>query len=57
VVSPTLVLNGTVIPFMLDTANALTKAILHAQHRTLEGQPHDVDLKVLAPVLIEFFSQ
>ena len=57
VVSPSLVLNGTVIPFMLDTANALTKAIPHAQHRTLEGQPHDVDLKVLAPVLTEFFSQ
>lgn len=57
VVSPALVMNGTVIPFMLDTANMLTEAIPHAQHRTLEGQPHDVDLKVLAPVLIEFFSQ
>jgi pimeloyl-ACP methyl ester carboxylesterase len=55
--SPSLVMNGTVIPFMLDTANALTEAIPHAQHCTLEGQPHDVDLKVLAPVLIEFFSQ
>lgn len=57
VVSPSLVMNGTVIPFMLDTANSLTEAIPHAQHRTLEGQPHDVDLKVLAPVLIEFFSK
>jgi pimeloyl-ACP methyl ester carboxylesterase len=56
VVSPTLVMNGTVIPFMLDTATMLAKNIPHAQHRTLEGQPHDVDLKVLAPVLIEFFS-
>jgi pimeloyl-ACP methyl ester carboxylesterase len=54
---PTLVMNGTVIPFMLDTANALTKAIPHAQHRTLEGQSHDVDLKVLAPVLVEFFTK
>lgn len=54
---PTLVMNGTVIPFMLDTANALAKAIPRAQHRTLEGQSHDVDLQVLAPVLVEFFTQ
>jgi len=54
---PTLVLNGTVIPFMLDTATRLAKAIPHAQHRTLEGQPHDVDVKVLTPLLVEFFTQ
>lgn len=54
---PTLVMNGTVIPFMLDTAKALAKAIPHAQHRTLEGQSHDVNLQVLAPVLVEFFTQ
>ncbi len=54
---PTLVMDGTVIPFMLDTASALAKAILHAQHRTLEGQSHDVDLQVLAPALVKFFSQ
>jgi pimeloyl-ACP methyl ester carboxylesterase len=54
---PTLVMNGTVIPFMLDTANALAKAIPHAQHRTLEGQSHDVNLEVLAPVLVEFFAE
>lgn len=57
VVSPALVMNGTVIPFMLDTATALSNAMPHARHHTLEGQPHDVDLKVLAPVLTEFFSQ
>ncbi len=57
VTRPTLVLNGTVIPFMLPTANALAKAIPHAQHRTLEGQPHDVDVKLLAPLLVEFFTQ
>ncbi len=55
--APALVMNGTVIPFMLDTAQALTKAIPQAQHRTLEGQPHDVNLEVLAPVLIEFFKE
>ncbi len=54
---PTLVVNGTVIPFMLPTAIALAKAIPHAQHRTLEGQSHDVDMKVLAPLLVEFFTQ
>ncbi len=54
---PVLVMNGTTMPFMLDTANALAVAIPHAQHRTLEGQPHNVDLKVLAPVLVEFFTQ
>ncbi len=53
---PTLVLNGTVLPFMLDTAKALAKAMPHAQQRTLEGQSHDVDLHVLAPVLAEFFA-
>jgi len=53
---PTLVMNGTDIPFMLDTAQALAKAIPNAQHRTLEGQSHDVNLEVLAPVLVEFFT-
>jgi len=53
---PTLVMNGTVIPFMLLTANTLAKAIPHAQHRTLEGQSHDVNLQVLAPVLVEFYA-
>jgi pimeloyl-ACP methyl ester carboxylesterase len=54
---PVLVMNGTVTPFMLNTANALAKAIPNAQHRTLEGQPHDVNLEVLAPVLVEFFTK
>jgi pimeloyl-ACP methyl ester carboxylesterase len=57
VTMPTLVMNGTAIPFMLDTAKALAKTIPHAQHRTLEGQTHDVNLQVLAPVLVEFFSK
>jgi pimeloyl-ACP methyl ester carboxylesterase len=54
---PTLVMNGTVIPFMLGTAQTLAGAIPHAEHRTLEGQPHDVNLEVLAPVLVEFFNR
>jgi pimeloyl-ACP methyl ester carboxylesterase len=54
---PVLVMNGTVVPFTLATAAALARAIPHARQRTLEGQPHDVDLKVLAPVLMEFFGE
>jgi hypothetical protein len=56
VAMPTLVMNGTMIPFMLDTARALADAIPQAQHRTLEGQSHDVNLEVLAPVLVKFFN-
>ena len=47
---------GAGFPFMKDTAEALSKAIPHAQHRILEGQRHDVSNDVLAPVLIEFFN-
>lgn len=54
---PTLIMNGTAIPFMLGTANELAKAIPGAQHRTLEGQTHDANPQVLAPVLVEFFAQ
>jgi pimeloyl-ACP methyl ester carboxylesterase len=56
VATPSLVMNGTVIPFMLDTAQTLANAMPQAQHRTLEGQSHDVNLEVLAPVLVEFFN-
>jgi pimeloyl-ACP methyl ester carboxylesterase len=54
---PTLVMNGTAIPFMLKTAQTLAESIPQAEHRTLEGQTHDVNLEVLAPVLVEFFSK
>lgn len=57
VTAPTLVMNGTVLPFMLETATTLAKAMPHAQQRTLEGQSHDVDVRVLAPVLVEFFTR
>src|SRR6266550_7974571 len=56
VTAPALVLyGGASFPFMSDTAQALGKAIPHAQVRTLEGQTHDVNPDVLAPVLMEFF--
>ncbi len=54
---PTLIMNGGAsFPFMYDTAKALSKAIPHAQLRTLEGQTHDVALEALAPVLVDFFT-
>ncbi|MGE5251678.1 MAG: alpha/beta fold hydrolase [Bacteroidota bacterium] len=58
---PVLVMDGganyTILPSMHKTATALSQAIPNAQHRTLEGQTHDVNLEVLAPVLTEFFNQ
>jgi hypothetical protein len=57
----TLVMDGGAnlqfMPFMHTTATALAKAIPHAQQRTLEGQTHDVNAEVLAPVLLEFFAR
>jgi pimeloyl-ACP methyl ester carboxylesterase len=59
--TPTLVMDGganlMMMPFMHVTATALAKAIPHAQQRTLEAQTHDVNIEVLAPVLVEFFAQ
>jgi pimeloyl-ACP methyl ester carboxylesterase len=47
---------GASFPFMYDTAQALSKAIPHAQLRTLEGQTHAVANEALAPVLVDFFT-
>ncbi len=56
--APALVMYGTAsYPFMADTAQALAKAIPNAKLLTIEGQTHDVDSNVLAPVLVEFFSE
>jgi len=54
---PTLVMDGSAsFPFMNTTAVALAKAIPNGEHRTLEGQTHEVEAQVLAPVLVEFFN-
>jgi pimeloyl-ACP methyl ester carboxylesterase len=54
---PTLVMDGSEsFPFMHVTATALAKAIPNAQHRTLQGQTHEVASEALAPILIEFFK-
>jgi pimeloyl-ACP methyl ester carboxylesterase len=55
---PTLVMNGTgTVPFIAEAAAALASAIPDGRHVTLEGQTHDVDPEVLAPVLIEFLGE
>ncbi len=54
---PALVMNGGAsMPFMYDIAQRLSNAMPNAQLRTLEDQRHDVNLEVLAPVLVEFFN-
>lgn len=54
---PTLVMDGSEsFPFMHITAEKLAEAIQSAQHRTLEGQTHEVASEALAPVLIDFFT-
>ena len=61
VTAQTLVLGGSAsyrsMPFMRTTAESLSQFIPGAQHRTLEGQRHDVDVEVLAPILAEFFNR
>jgi pimeloyl-ACP methyl ester carboxylesterase len=53
---PTLVVaGGADMPFMRQSAQALADALPDGQVRFLEGQGHDVDMTVLAPVLKEFF--
>ncbi len=54
---PTLVMDGGASPaFMHNAAQAAAHALPNAQHRTLEGQTHDVAPDALAPVLEKFFA-
>lgn len=54
---PTLVMDGAQsFPFMHTTAVTLANAMPKGQHRTLEGQTHEVASEALAPVLVEFFK-
>jgi pimeloyl-ACP methyl ester carboxylesterase len=53
---PALIMDGGAsYPFMHIAATALANAVPNAQHRTLEGQTHEVAPEVLAPALEEFF--
>jgi pimeloyl-ACP methyl ester carboxylesterase len=54
---PALVMSGDAgLPFMPDAARVLSQAIPQGQLRMLEGQTHEVDPAVLAPVLVKFFT-
>jgi pimeloyl-ACP methyl ester carboxylesterase len=54
---PTLVMDGSAsFPFMHTTAIALAQALPNGEHRTLDGQTHEVEAHVLAPVLTAFFN-
>jgi pimeloyl-ACP methyl ester carboxylesterase len=54
---PALIMDGIEsYPFMHIAATALANAIPNAQHRTLEGQTHEVAAEAIAPVLVEFFN-
>jgi len=53
---PALVMAGDAsFPFMPDAARVLSQALPQGQLRTLEGQTHEVNPGVLAPVLVEYF--
>ena len=57
ITTPTLVMDGGASPtFMQNAAHATTGCLRNAQHRRLPEQTHNVDPKVLAPVLTEFFA-
>jgi len=54
--NPTLVMHGTKTDLRLQAAaRAVAEAIPGAQHRTLEGQTHNVSPAVLTPPVVEFF--
>jgi pimeloyl-ACP methyl ester carboxylesterase len=54
--APTLVIAGTGIPWMRQSAEALAAAIPDGEVRILEGQGHDVDPAVIAEAVREFFA-
>jgi pimeloyl-ACP methyl ester carboxylesterase len=57
VAMPTLVMAGeATFPFIQQAAQALADALPHGEHRTLEGQTHEVAAEALAPVLDAFFA-
>jgi pimeloyl-ACP methyl ester carboxylesterase len=55
--TPTLVsAGGADFPWICESAQALSKLIPGAKTHFLDGQGHNVDPAVLAPVLVEFFT-
>jgi pimeloyl-ACP methyl ester carboxylesterase len=57
ITAPTLVLDGSDTGvWAANSSRALTAALPHPSHRTLEGQSHNVAWEVLAPLVREFFT-
>jgi pimeloyl-ACP methyl ester carboxylesterase len=57
ITTPTVVIaGGADMPFMRESAQALADALPNGEARFLDGQGHDVDPAVLAPVMREFFE-
>jgi pimeloyl-ACP methyl ester carboxylesterase len=55
IATPTLVVDGGKSPASLRrAADALAAGLPNAERRTLEGQSHNLSMKVLAPVLEDF---
>jgi pimeloyl-ACP methyl ester carboxylesterase len=58
ITTPTAVIaGGADMPFMRQSAQELADALPNGEVRLLDGQGHDVDPTVLAPVLKEFFGR
>jgi pimeloyl-ACP methyl ester carboxylesterase len=54
---PAIVIAGEKSPGMLrEAAQAVAEKLKNGRHRILKGQTHNVSAKVLAPVLIDFFT-
>jgi pimeloyl-ACP methyl ester carboxylesterase len=59
VTMPALVMAGTETPpkgWMVGAADAIAALLPNAERRTLEGQNHNVDMAIIAPIVAEFFS-
>ncbi len=55
---PTLIINGELSPVWLhQAARALMDALPNAKHITLNGQTHEFEPEILAPILQEFFTK
>jgi hypothetical protein len=53
---PTVVMDGGKSPAWMRRGNrSLATVLPNAKYRTMAGQTHQVNVKVLAPMLVEFF--
>ena len=57
ITTPTLAINGgRTEAWMQRTVQAVAEVVPNVQHRTLQGQTHNVKPQALVPVLVEFFT-